>query len=280
MPSLRQPGRPGGVSYRRGVNLGIRRVIEQLLDRFTGAAAAYSLRSLSSSTTNVVRVRRSSDNTEQDFTASEVSDGTLETFVGAGNTGFVTTWYDQSGNSNDMIQAVADSQPTLVDAGALVTESGKPTIKFPSSKNLTNANVSVYPVASIFSAKNMIVDGLNVAFLGADFSFYSWLGTVGVSLRDPFTNKFGDPLFYINNTLYQPEDNDEIGVIYNDANFHVESSVGADLSSWPVFRIGGSFSRGVSYQSEVIIYPSDQSSNRTDIEANIANHYGITLQGN
>ena len=66
-----------------------------LLDTYTGASAAYSLRNLSSSTTNVVRVRRSSNDDEQDFTASEVSGGALATFVGAGNDGFVTTWYDQ-----------------------------------------------------------------------------------------------------------------------------------------------------------------------------------------
>jgi len=66
-----------------------------LLDTYTGASAAYSLRNLSSSTTDVVRVRRSSNDDEQDFTASEVSGGALATFVGAGNDGFVTTWYDQ-----------------------------------------------------------------------------------------------------------------------------------------------------------------------------------------
>ena len=65
-----------------------------LLDTYTGASAAYSLRNLSSSTTNVVRVRRSSNDDEQDFTASEVGGGALATFVGAGD-GFVTTWYDQ-----------------------------------------------------------------------------------------------------------------------------------------------------------------------------------------
>ena len=65
-----------------------------LLDTYTGASAAYSLRNLSSSTTNVVRARRSSNDDEQDFTASEVSGGALATFVGAGD-GFVTTWYDQ-----------------------------------------------------------------------------------------------------------------------------------------------------------------------------------------
>jgi len=52
------------------------------LDQATGAAAAYSLRNLSSSYTgDVVEVRRSSDSAVQSFTASEVANGTLESFV-------------------------------------------------------------------------------------------------------------------------------------------------------------------------------------------------------
>ena len=46
-------------------------------------AAAYSLRSLTGSDPKVVRVRRGSDNHEQDFTASEVSAGALTSFVNA-----------------------------------------------------------------------------------------------------------------------------------------------------------------------------------------------------
>jgi len=55
-----------------------------LLEDYPGASAAYSLRNLIDTTTNVVRVRRSSDNTEQDFTSTEITDGTLITFTGIG----------------------------------------------------------------------------------------------------------------------------------------------------------------------------------------------------
>jgi hypothetical protein len=52
------------------------------LDTASGAAAAYSLRNLSSSYSgNVVEVRRSSDDTTRIFTAAEVADGTLVSFV-------------------------------------------------------------------------------------------------------------------------------------------------------------------------------------------------------
>jgi len=87
-----------------------------------GASAAYSLRNLSSSYTgNVVEVRRSSDSSYANFTAAEVADGTLVTWVGAGNDGFVSQWYDQSGNNNHATQSTFGSQPKIVDGGSLVS---------------------------------------------------------------------------------------------------------------------------------------------------------------
>lgn len=88
-----------------------------LLDTYTNSSLAYSLRQLSSSTTSVVRVRRDSDNTEQDFSAGDITDGTLTTFVGSGD-GFVTTMYDQSGNGNDGINTNTTYQPKIVDSGS------------------------------------------------------------------------------------------------------------------------------------------------------------------
>ena len=68
----------------------------------------------------MVEVRRSSDSTTQDFTASQITNGDLVAFCGVGD-GFVSTWYDQSGNANDATQATTTAQPKIVDAGALVT---------------------------------------------------------------------------------------------------------------------------------------------------------------
>jgi hypothetical protein len=103
-----------------------------LLDAYPNAAAAYSLRQLRTGVTNVVRVRRSSDNTEADFTAAQVSDGSLVAWVGAGNNGFVRTWYDQSGNNRHGQQSTSGSQPAIVTSGSLLTTSGKPKITFTS----------------------------------------------------------------------------------------------------------------------------------------------------
>jgi hypothetical protein len=100
-----------------------------ILDIFGNAAASYSLTSLRSAYTGpVVRVRRSSDNAEQDFTATEVHNGGIASFVGSGN-GFVRTWYDQSGSAN-LVQSTNGSQPLIALAGSLVMRNGKPGIDF------------------------------------------------------------------------------------------------------------------------------------------------------
>jgi hypothetical protein len=104
-----------------------------LLDLVPGAAAAYSLRSLSRSYAGpVVTVRRSSDNAEDSFTAAEVADGTLAAFCGAGD-GFVKTWLDQSGTARNATQATTANQPKIVSSGVLITEEGKPAVEFDGS---------------------------------------------------------------------------------------------------------------------------------------------------
>jgi len=65
-----------------------------LLDEYPGAAAAYSFRKLRTAYTgSVIRVRRSSDNTEQDigFSGENLNTSSLTSFC-SGTDGFVTTW--------------------------------------------------------------------------------------------------------------------------------------------------------------------------------------------
>jgi len=106
-----------------------------LLDLVPGAAAAYSLRSLSNSYAGpVVTVRRSSDDAEEDFTAAEVSDGTLAAFAGAGDA-FVKQWWDQSGKQNHMTAPDAE-QPKIASGGTLITADGANAIEWSSGKRL------------------------------------------------------------------------------------------------------------------------------------------------
>jgi hypothetical protein len=105
--------------------------ISYLLDTYTGASAAYSLRKLRSAYTGyAIRIRRSSDNTSQDigFDANgNLNTTALLSFVGAGN-GFVSIWYDQSLNGYNLTQNASANQPSIVLSGVLNTQNSKPVL--------------------------------------------------------------------------------------------------------------------------------------------------------
>ena len=108
-----------------------------LLDTYSGASVGYSLRKLSSTYLgNCIRVRRSSDNAEQDigFVSNVLDTTSLLTFVGAGN-GFVTTWYDQSSLGRNAIQTTASNQPIIATSGVVNTLNGKSAIRFDDASN-------------------------------------------------------------------------------------------------------------------------------------------------
>lgn len=97
-----------------------------LLDLYPNAVAAYSVRKLRTAYAgSAIRVRRGSDNTEQDigFDGNDLDTAALLSFVGAGN-GYVRTWYDQSGAGNDAQQATTANQFIIVNSGTLVTQGG------------------------------------------------------------------------------------------------------------------------------------------------------------
>ena len=102
-----------------------------LLDSYTGAVG-FSLRKIRTAYTgDCIRVRRESDNAEQDigFSGNDLDTAAIETFC-SGTTGYVTTWYDQVG-SNDAVQATTTRQPIIYESGAVVVnEHGLPAIKF------------------------------------------------------------------------------------------------------------------------------------------------------
>ena len=104
-----------------------------LLDRFAeGVAAAYSLSQLFTTYTGyAIRVRRSSDNAEADigFDGTDLDTSSLTSFC-SGTDGFVTTWYDQSGNGNNATQATAASQPKIVSSGSVITVNGYQVIQY------------------------------------------------------------------------------------------------------------------------------------------------------
>ena len=116
------------------------------LDLYPNAAAAYSLRKLRGAYTgSAIRVRNGS-NAEQNigFTALGNLDTTaLLSHCGSGN-GFVTTWYDQSGNGLNVTQTTAANQPQIVSSGSVILQNFKPCLDFDGSDDtLRNLNSTI-----------------------------------------------------------------------------------------------------------------------------------------
>ena len=88
--------------------------------------AGYAVTKISTSYAgSCLRVRRSSDNAELDigFVGSVLDTNSLAVHCGVGN-GFVTKWYDQSGNARDVSQGTAGTQPQIYSSGVMLTNSG------------------------------------------------------------------------------------------------------------------------------------------------------------
>lgn len=104
-----------------------------ILDGRTTPFRAHSLRRLSSLYLgDAIRVRRSSDNTEANIgftTDGDLDVSALTAFVGA-ESGFVTTFFDQSGFGRHFSVAASGNQPRIVNAGTTDLLNGKPTIRF------------------------------------------------------------------------------------------------------------------------------------------------------
>lgn len=95
---------------------------QRLLDVYNGSVGAYSLKQLNSSYSGpIIQVRRSSDNQEYNFYANDLTNGNLISWVN-NSTGFISRWYDQSGNNNHATQSTANLQPRIV-SGNSVTNS-------------------------------------------------------------------------------------------------------------------------------------------------------------
>lgn len=258
---------------------------------FPEPQAHYALQDRYSYNQTCVRVRRSSDNAEADFTTQEVINGTLTTWTGA-NDGFVVTWYDLTSNGNDLAQSTSTEQPKIVDSGALVTEGGFPAVEFDGADDVLDFD-SAITARSIFCAFSKIDGaGNNAASIGSS----TWNGSGSSYVFFPTESHAGD--YYVSvdgggNATSTDTGSAWSNGIYlgNGGNIGaepladgtlLESSVIYDSGApkYDFTQIGSNSVSSPTFSNfrlaEWLTYSTDQSANRAAIDAQLMADYSIS----
>lgn len=259
-----------------------------LLDLYPNAAAAYSLRRLNRNYNgSAIRVRRT-DLTEQNigFDANgNLDTAALLSFVGTGalDNGFVTTWYDQSGNGNNLVQSTAISQPKIVNAGSIITQNSKPSILFDGINDFFIKTFTIASTMTRFSVFNHLSPQANTAIMfddgtNSDTAYLNFSTTSTLRMFNgsnlPFSGIVNNNQLYVSYNLYNGSSS---GINVNNitpstGSLQVKTYNGVSVGSRGGSNIG--FYTNM-YLPELIIYPSNQSSNRTGIAININSYYDI-----
>lgn len=259
-----------------------------LLDTYPNAIVAYSFRKLRSGYIgDCIKVRRSSDNTTLDigFVSNVLDTASLLSFVGSGD-GFIDTWYDQSGNSNDAVKFVLGGEPKIAISGVVVVKNGN--IAFSTlhdnSCDLRTENTINVTYDSVFSVFSIETTGNDAYFTmpftsginGADY-----YGFMASALPDGTANYSGYngaiPLIYKNNSnmaltnsinALTPEF--KTGSIVLSSVFFAETRNVGRAFKYPAANRGGKF-----HVQEHILFGTNLTSLKSDIQTAINAYYSI-----
>jgi hypothetical protein len=263
----------------------------------TNSGDASNLKLNRSSPFNLQNITEGSNSIEFDFTTatflqfrvgagSSVFNATISnlTVTAIGNDGHVSTWYDQSGNSNNATQATAANQPKIVDGGSLVSGG----LDFDGTDDVLETSVVPPNAATLISVANFDVIGSTQLIVGArdsaDQRSYLGLQHTNVSVLGNKTGTLtgGSISAGADFLLFGVHD---VGVRLISTNGTVVSNTSGAASNNTTqgYSIGGLNDAGTNdffvngKVAEVIIYASDQSDKRRAIEESIATANGITL---
>jgi hypothetical protein len=267
--------------------------VKGVLDSYPNSAAAYSLRALSSRYTGpLIKIRRASDNLENDIYATYNGDLDVKDLTDfcSGTNGFVTVWYDQSGNGRNAVQTTASNQPQIVASGSVILEGGKPTILFDGVDDELlqyydiSRNYLIFVLNSNHTTDNRLISSQenfssNVNFLNIKIENYlsnwyngSWntITSNSILINNQYIlhiNKLEDRLNTFLNSLDITINNNVI------LNNNTNVSIGGKFKYNNLTAASGKNFAGK--MQEIIMYSTNQNSNRLGIENNINRYYNI-----
>jgi len=246
-----------------------------LLDTYTGAAAAYSLRKLSSSYSgSAVEVYNGSSYADIGFDVfGGLNTVALAAHCGS-NSGYVSKWYSQTG-SNDAVQTNTANMPKIYDGTTgVVTENGKPALQFDSTDGFaTTDTVNVTPL--FFAA---VAQGVGRRQMFAIDSFNTFEANIWASSGSQLYNLFVGGVDFNGTKLNDASQHLFTGSYVTGAIAgHVDSV--SDISGSSAYTGSGSITIGQRNANqmncqEIVIWQSN-AANRTGIETNINTFYNI-----
>jgi hypothetical protein len=260
---------------------------DKLLDKYPDAAAAYGLRLLRSAYLGpAIRVRRAADNAEKDiYFDGQGNLDTADLVAFAGGSSFIRTWYDQSGNGNDAQQTAAASQPRISQLDAsLVTVNGKPALDFDGSDDGFSANhTDLYGQARLDVYMHYQTNDNKYIMLDDDGAQYSFV-PVENDTATSINGTYGNSDLYVNGVKaalnYGTTTRDQLHAIMVEqgaehSNGAVVVHEGAATTGWTGFGISdyNNFQFD-GKMTEMVLYNTDQSANRENIEKDMALHSG------
>ena len=258
-----------------------------LLDTYTGAAAAYSLRKLSSDYSgNAITVTTDGiDSQDIGFSGSNLDTAALESFAGSGDA-YVSTWYDQSGNSRNFTQSTFANMPKIVSSGTTILQNSKPIVEFDGSTRYMD-----------ISAQQTFSDEFFMTFAMRPTSNTNAYGVLlngqGTAENRVRVYQNRDTHIRVKGTIFSEPLGWDIGTYTNytiergstdvikQYFYGTEHSDDSRSVNWPVlFRVGGNQAAASTQSlhgqiSEMIFWNTDESANRVDIETNIRDFYSI-----
>lgn len=252
-----------------------------LLDTYTGAAAAYSLRKLRTAYTgDAVEVYNGSIYADIGFSNDELDTTALANHCGS-NDGFVSKWYDQSSNTNTAAQTVTGQMPKIYDGstGVVTDANGNPSTFYSGTQQLLTATMTTQAQPTTAISVVDTTGQTNAAgwFYSLGQSAYAAIQDNGSTMRmyagSTFVSGTG-----ANNTMRLDFS------LFNGANSEIFFNGNSILTGNPgsngitSIRIGGlNVPNFKGHFTELVLYPSDQdaASNRTGIETNINTFYSI-----
>jgi len=268
-----------------------------LLDTYTGAAAAYSVRKLDKDYTgSCMRIVVDSaatvgtlDSSDPEFDIGFDTNGDLDTAEivtrcnnpsGNNYNAYVTKWYDQSGNGNDAAQTTHFYMPQIYNGSAVITENGKPALDFGGSKGFISSTQPTLTDPTTTTVVGNLGSGASASFYDGYGSSYN---------RHIITANGGYRMFagtFLGTTTAQSGQILSLAV-YNGAsselyaNGNQKASGDAGTRTWTFGTIGNRQTLGAGFEidnmAEMIVWSSNQSSagNRSGIETDINNYYQI-----